>query len=86
MGLLFVLLSNRSIENIEAGIGIQAGNMLRDVALFFIGIMWAFTINWKLALVVLSLLPVVSFFAGVHIVVCIYFTLLICDVGMCTIY
>ena len=59
----------RSIENIQAGIGIQAGNVIRDITTFLFGIVWAFFINWKLALVVLVLLPIVSTLGGLNILV-----------------
>ena len=58
---------NRSIENIQAGIGIQAGYLLRDVITFLFGIVWAFTISWKLTLAVLVLLPIVSVLGGLNI-------------------
>lgn len=59
----------RGIENIQSGIGIQAGNFLKDVTIFIVGIVWAFVINWKLALVLLTLFPIVSFLGGLSIMV-----------------
>ena len=70
-----LICSNRSIENIQAGIGTQAGNVIRDVTTFIVGIVWAFTINWKLSLVVLTLLPFVSILTGIHALVYIIFEL-----------
>lgn len=57
----------RGIENIQAGIGVQAGNFLKDITIFVIGIVWAFFISWKLALVLLTLFPIVSFLGGLSI-------------------
>ena len=58
---------HRGIENIQAGIGTQAGLLIRDVTIFLVGIVWAFFINWKLAFVVFTLLPVVSLFGGLSV-------------------
>ena len=49
--------AHRSLENIQAGIGIQAGGLIRDVSTFLVGIVWAFFINWKLAAVSIAILP-----------------------------
>ena len=73
---IYCYVHTRSIENIQAGIGIQVGIMLSDVTVFITGIVWAFTINWKLALVVLTLFPVLTFLSGVNIVVSIRIHLL----------
>ena len=66
-GFYLFLKTCRSIENIQAGIGIQAGNMLREITTFLFGIVWAFTISWKLTLAVLVLLPIVSVLGGLNI-------------------
>lgn len=55
------------IEQIQAAIGIQAGNVIRDGSGFLIGIVWAFAINWKLTLVTAVLLPIVSFLGFLNI-------------------
>ena len=62
-----VFLPCRGTENIQAGIGDQAGLMIRDVSTFLGGILWAFFINWKLALVVFALLPVVSVMSAFNV-------------------
>ena len=55
------------MENIQAGIGTQAGVLIKDITIFIVGIMWAFFINWKLAFVVFTLLPVVSVLGGLGV-------------------
>ena len=57
----------RGIENIQAGIGTQAGLLIQDISIFISGIVWAFFINWKLAFVVLTMLPVLSVAAGLNV-------------------
>ena len=57
----------RGIENIQAGIGDQAGLMIRDISTFVGGMLWAFLLNWKLAIVVSALLPLVSMLSGLNI-------------------
>ena len=61
--------THRGIENVQAGIGTQAGVLIKDVTIFLVGIVWAFFINWKLAFVVFTLLPIVSVLGGlcVHV-------------------
>ena len=49
--------AHRGLENIQAGIGIQAGAIIRDVSTFLVGIVLAFFINWKLAAVSFAILP-----------------------------
>ena len=57
------------MENIQAGIGTQAGVLINDITIFLFGIVWAFFINWKLAFVVFTLLPVVSVLGGLGVTV-----------------
>ena len=57
----------RGIENIQAGIGTQAGLVIRDLSIFVGGIFSAFIINWKLALVVFTLFPVLSLLGGLNL-------------------
>ena len=52
--------AHRGLENIQAGIGIQAGALIRDVSTFLVGIGLAFFINWKLAAVSFAILPTVA--------------------------
>ena len=72
--LCFNVLILRSIDNIQEGIGIQAGNVLRDLTTFIFGIVLAFTISWKLALAVIALLPFLSLLAALNIAVCFHLT------------
>ena len=58
---------HRGIENIQAGIGTQTGVLIKDVTIFLVGIVWAFFINWKLAFVVFTLLPIVSVLGGLSV-------------------
>ena len=60
----------RGVENIQAGIGDQAGLMIRDVSIFLGGLLWALFINWKLTIVMFSLLPLVSVLSALNIKVC----------------
>ena len=46
--------------------------MIRDGVTFLFGTAWAFVINWKLALVVVMLLPILSVLAGLKITVSVY--------------
>ena len=62
-----VFSTHRGIENIQAGIETQAGVLIKDVTIFLVGIVWAFFINWKLAFVVFTLLPIVSVLGGLNV-------------------
>lgn len=64
-----IIFYDRGIENIQSGIGPQAGNIIKDITTFLVGIVWAFTINWKLALVATTLLPIVSLLGSLHLLV-----------------
>ena len=57
------------VENIQAGIGTQAGILIKDIVTFLVGLTWAFAINWKLALTASALLPIMSFLGYINITV-----------------
>ena len=54
------------IEKIQAGIGDKMVVFLQNVSTFLTGYIFAFSINWKLALVVSSVLPVIAFLTFVY--------------------
>ena len=66
---MYVIFFGSGVENIQAGIGTQAGILIKDVVTFIVGLMWAFFINWKLALTASALLPIMSFLAFINITV-----------------
>ena len=67
--LSYISTSNRGIDSIQEGIGIQLGNVLTDLSTFIIGIVLGFFINWKLTLSVVVLLPFLSFLAALSVAV-----------------
>ena len=55
------------IEKIQAGIGDKMVVFLQNVSTFLTGYIFAFSINWKLALVVSAVLPVIAFLTYVYV-------------------
>nr|VZI50749.1 unnamed protein product [Spirometra erinaceieuropaei] len=51
---------NDSIDQIEEGIGANLTNFLRDMSQFLTGLIIAFTKGWKLTLVAVALMPIIS--------------------------
>ena len=60
-----VLFPCSDIEKIQAGIGDKVQVFLTYFSTFVAGFVIGFATNWKLALVVSTMLPILSFFAGV---------------------
>ena len=65
----YISTSNRSIDSIQEGIGIQLGNLLTDLSTFIVGIGLGLFVNWKLALSVVVLLPFLSLLAALNVTV-----------------
>lgn len=59
------LLPCSDIEKIQAGIGDKVQVFLTYFSTFLAGFVVGFVTNWKLALVVATMLPILAFFAGV---------------------
>lgn len=53
------------MEKIQAGIGDKVSLFLNYFTTFIAGFVIAFTINWKMALVVAVMLPLISLTAGI---------------------
>ena len=60
-----VFLPCSDIEKIQAGIGDKVVVFLQYSSTFVAGFVIGFFINWKLTLVVATMLPIISFLAGV---------------------
>uniref|UniRef100_A0A0V0J9P1 Multidrug resistance protein 1 n=1 Tax=Schistocephalus solidus TaxID=70667 RepID=A0A0V0J9P1_SCHSO len=59
VGIVITRISD-SIDQIEEGIGANLTNFLRDISQFLAGLIIAFTHGWKLTLVAVALMPVIS--------------------------
>lgn len=57
-------MSYSDVEKIQAGIGDKVSLFLNYFSTFIAGFVIAFSFNWKMALVVAVMLPILAFMAG----------------------
>lgn len=53
------------IEKVQAGIGDKISVFIRSLSTFIAGFVIGFVTNWKLALVISAMLPVLAFMAAI---------------------